>query len=332
MLESAHLACYSYRGRLERGGVSARPVPGFLRAPLHREGVVACGGCAFTLIELLVVIAIISLLVSILLPSLNRAKAMAREVVCLAHLKQIGLINMLYADSNNDCMTVCRASYVEPLGKNADENITEWHWFNLLSEYGGQKTSMNHDHRRVLQLPRGLQGLPRVPVRSGLRMVPRVRHGAAVLRRAPRPRTAINAVLGSRPRRSPGWGMTPEDYRSFHRRSSFINPARMGWMGPSPQWHTGGDPNQNNYDPAERLFPGFGLSYGNDPTRHGERANYLFADGHAKMPSARRSPAGSSPSTPSTAATDLNAEGPPFSKKGRPLFLSRRFTDSGSLF
>ena len=65
---------------------------------MHRDR----GRSAFTLIEVLVVVAIIALLVAILLPSLNQARAQARNALCLNNLRQCGIAMHTYASGNDE--------------------------------------------------------------------------------------------------------------------------------------------------------------------------------------------------------------------------------------
>lgn len=71
---------------------------------------------AFTLVELLVVIGIIALLISILLPALNKARAQANKTKCLAGLRSLGQAISIYAAENKDRAPIGIVASDDPTG------------------------------------------------------------------------------------------------------------------------------------------------------------------------------------------------------------------------
>ena len=85
---------------------------------------------AFTLIELLVVISIIALLIAVLLPALQGARASARTAICLSNQRQIGILFNGYASDNR--------GWVPPTYNKYGPNTTDWRgWYNFMFEQMG---------------------------------------------------------------------------------------------------------------------------------------------------------------------------------------------------
>ncbi len=97
----------------------------------------------FTLVELLVVIGIIALLIAILLPALQAARAQAQSVACGSNQRQIFLGLRMYADDNRGWIPTTMFTYPRPGGGN--DYIT---YNYVLTQYepttGGWQTPINY--------------------------------------------------------------------------------------------------------------------------------------------------------------------------------------------
>ena len=78
------------------GSTPSRPHPALSRRDVRPAGALA----GFTLVELLIVIGILGLLVSILMPSLSRARALARAAVCKTRMRSQTQAHAVYGGDN----------------------------------------------------------------------------------------------------------------------------------------------------------------------------------------------------------------------------------------
>jgi prepilin-type processing-associated H-X9-DG protein/prepilin-type N-terminal cleavage/methylation domain-containing protein len=89
----------------------------------------------FTLVELLVVIGIIAVLISILLPSLSRARDSAKTLSCLSNLRQLGMATAMYTGAQKNYMPHTTTTFKpDPSGHPTwtDQTIL---WFNAIDPY-----------------------------------------------------------------------------------------------------------------------------------------------------------------------------------------------------
>ena len=130
----------------ERRRSPGRPTPPALRAAGRREG------RGFTLVELLVVIAIISLLLTMLMPMLSRAKDIAQEAICLSNHRSLVVVLRVYLSANDNLFPY--STHDNSGNCPADRHLDRkghYRWVDLIDDEAGEEMricpgSANHGY------------------------------------------------------------------------------------------------------------------------------------------------------------------------------------------
>jgi len=208
----------------------------------------------FTLVELLVVVSIIALLISMLLPSLTKARETARQVKCTANLKQLGNAHQMYMNDSD--------GYTVPI-----ETSPYWHWYR------------NPKFRSMLGLERkhGAYASPDGwPEELNCPELPADDHLPGNWfphRLYPMNRTSVPIVSG---------GGGTEGYEVVHR-VSISTPAKkvMHVDGNDHNVYQGGADYQSIWDVTGEVCGAGGGSWAAVMYRHADTASFLYYDGHA---------------------------------------------------
>lgn len=200
----------------------------------------------FTLVELLVVVAIISLLITVLLPSLKKARDAAKSVVCLGNLSQLGTMCHIYGIDNKSVIPYAQDSKlnVHGVGYGNPWYFTDKTYRGWMYDFIGDTTSKK---RGVIICP-AADPWDVKPINKAFSNY------------------AANYMLFR-------FSLYEKPYRSI---SSMTHPARAMFI--IDVAYTG--VNQDNWPIRFTIGPG-ATEYGRQDFRHNNAANTLYGDGHA---------------------------------------------------
>jgi len=217
----------------------------------ERMRVTMCNKRGFALIELLVVVAIIALLASILLPTLNAAKELARQAVCASKLRNLGLAVQVYANEHGEWLPSAEPPNREP----ADGR----HWFMnpSLMEYVG--VSLSYDDQGGLIGPSGKARALTCPS-----------HGEPTETRPRQGEPSITHDYGLSFGMNGTWGLAGRpDHAEYRRMQEFERPSEV--LALADCWGTSLGPGVVLYHACVRE----NLDY-----RHRGKLNIVFLDSH----------------------------------------------------